>query len=158
MNSDTYLNDSGMFNKEFGADMEHLIKIERMTAAADNFVYLLYTYRSVSKAVGQISTETPTNASQAQLDQIKTQKEEANSAICDVMTAEIKKLKDVFTFVDSFVVAIAECVTVSLIRINCTLFNFAYFLIVFSIKSGYRYQNSLRRLIQCSSCSHRLDG
>jgi len=70
---------------------------------------MLYTFRSVSRAIPMVSQQPPANATQEVIDEYEARKDEINDRIIDVLRPEILKLKELMIFVGSFVIVVKNC-------------------------------------------------
>lgn len=93
-----YADHKGYFTT-FSAEMDFIVKLESMVQRGQDFVHMLYTYRSLSQAIPEISIEVPADVTAEEEEKIQTKKHEINRKIMDILRPEIVKLKELMTFV-----------------------------------------------------------
>ena len=107
-----YFSAKGEFESCFGQEMEQIHFLESMTVSGQRYVHMLYTFRSVSRAIPMISIVTPADASKEIQESYDIRREELNKKIIEILRPEILKLKELMVFVRDFV------------RIFCDFFRF----------------------------------
>ena len=106
----TSFSEKSEFESCFGQEMEQIAKMESMTAQGQRFVHMLYTFRSVSRAIPIVSMETPDGATREIEEEIEMRKEEINRKIVEILRPEILKLKELMIFIGTFVSVFYDCI------------------------------------------------
>jgi len=102
--------EKGDFESCFSQEMEQISKIELMTEQGDKFVHMLYTFRSVSRAIPMVSITAPEGASADVEEEMEIRREELNRKIVEIFRPEILKLKELMIFIGNFVSSFCGCV------------------------------------------------
>lgn len=85
------------YEKELGANTEHITNIMKMVQSGEKFVHMLYTFRSIAKAVPMM---------QSGAEDV----EEINRTILEIMEPEVAKLRELIFFVDSLIEKMKSCI------------------------------------------------
>ena len=80
--------------------MKTLIKIDMVLEQGQHFVHMLYTFRSVSRAIPMVNITIPDDSTPEEKAELTSQKSEINRKIIEILRPEIQKLRDLMQFVD----------------------------------------------------------
>jgi cytoplasmic FMR1 interacting protein len=87
-------------NSELHQQMKNLSQIENLIASGKDFIMMLYSYRSVSRAIVEIEIDIPTNKlSNAEKRERQVKQSEINRKVIDILRPEIMKLNDLLSFI-----------------------------------------------------------
>lgn len=82
----------------FGQEMDFIAKLESMVDKGTVLINLLYTYRSVSQAIPEITMDLPADASEEQQAEATAKRAEINRKVLDILRPEIVKVKDLISY------------------------------------------------------------
>ena len=108
--SQSWVDYQGYFTT-FAQEMDFVAKIEGLTEKGQELVHMLYTYRSVSQAIPELSLSTPADATNEEAAEIAAKRSEVNRKVLDVLRPEIGKLKDFMAYVIQAVMLFHGCFT-----------------------------------------------
>lgn len=94
----------------FGAEIELIAKLENAYNVGQEFVNLIYSYRSVSHAIPEISFESPEDAAAEDEAEMKAKRAEINQKIIEILRPEMLKLKDLMIYVTDAIGAFHHCI------------------------------------------------
>lgn len=99
------------FRSLFSTEMEQISRIYQATEQGSYFVHMLYTFRSVSKAIPSVTINVPADASPEEKEVLGQKKHEINRKVVEILRPEILKLKDLMQFVNQTLALLTEIVT-----------------------------------------------
>eukprot|EP01038_Epipyxis_sp_PR26KG_P007795 gene7795-10589_t len=87
----------------FGMELELIGKMESFIDQGSVYMNLLYSYRSISQAIPEISTEMPADASDEEIHEFTSKRSEINKKVQEILQPEMTKLHDLIMFITSAV-------------------------------------------------------
>mmetsp|Transcript_22337 Transcript_22337/g.32537 ORF Transcript_22337/g.32537 Transcript_22337/m.32537 type:complete len:1588 (+) Transcript_22337:206-4969(+) len=100
--------DHPAFITQFGSEMEQIAKMDVIVEHGQHFVHMLYTFRSVSRAIPMVNINIPPDAPKEERDELAAKRSEINRKIVDIIHPEIVKLKELMQFVDHAIAVFRE--------------------------------------------------
>lgn len=82
----------------FAQEMDFIAKMENLSEKGQVLINVLYSYRSVSQAIPEISIELPADATPEQQAEAANKRTEINRKILDILRPEIIKVKDLVAY------------------------------------------------------------
>ena len=82
----------------FAPEMDFIAKIENLVEKGHALVHMLYTYRSVSQAIPEISMDLPPDATTEQQTEANAKRAEINRKVLDILRPEIVKVKELTAY------------------------------------------------------------
>ena len=92
--------DHPAFGAQFSDEMDTIAKIDEILEQGQLFVHMLYTFRSVSRAIPMVNIVVPADASPEERAELTARKSEVNRKIVEILKPEILKLRELMQFVD----------------------------------------------------------
>eukprot|EP01035_Chromulina_nebulosa_P033145 gene33145-44367_t len=89
----------------FSAELDIIAKIENLVQRGNIYIHLLYSHRSVSQAIPDVST---TDSNGDGLD-LTNKKSEVNTKILDILRPEMRKIRELYDFVTQASTALHDC-------------------------------------------------
>ena len=77
-----------------------MIRIDTVLDQGQHFVHMLYTFRSVSRAIPMVNINIPPDATPEERAELTSKKSEVNRQIVNILEPEIQKLRELMHFVD----------------------------------------------------------
>lgn len=110
--TNTWADHQGYFTT-FGVEIDYIAQIETLTNRGTELISTLYTYRSVSQAIPEISMEIPKDSvmSPEEEAELAAKRSEINRKVLDVLRPEMKKLKEFIGFTVEATSLFHSCVT-----------------------------------------------
>jgi cytoplasmic FMR1 interacting protein len=99
------------YQSNFGTEVELTSVLEAAIDQGQEFVWSLYAYRSVSKAIPEVVIETPEGAKPEDEAEIALRRSEINRKIVDILRGGMAQMKEVKTYVTSVVGIFHRCVS-----------------------------------------------
>lgn len=109
--SNTSWQDHNGYFTTFGQEIDFIAKIETLVNKGTELIHTLYTYRSVSQAIPEISMEIPKNISPAEEAEMTAKRIEINRKILDILRPEMKKLKEFIAYTLEAISLFHGCIT-----------------------------------------------
>jgi cytoplasmic FMR1 interacting protein len=82
----------------FAQEMDFIAKMENLAEKGKVMIHLLYTYRSVSQAIPEISMDLPADATAEQQADAAAKRAEINRKVLDILRPEIVKVKQLIAY------------------------------------------------------------
>ena len=82
----------------FSPEMDFIATIENLVEKGQALVHMLYTYRSVSQAIPEISMDLPADATSDQQAEANAKRAEINRKVLDILRPEIVKVKELTAY------------------------------------------------------------
>lgn len=110
--TNTWADHQGYFTT-FGVEIDYIAQIETLANRGTELISTLYTYRSVSQAIPEISMEVPKDSvmSPEEEAELAAKRSEINRKVLDVLRPEMKKLKEFIAFTVEATSLFHSCVT-----------------------------------------------
>ena len=91
--------DHPAFGAQFSSEMDTIAKIDTIVDQGQHFVHMIYTFRSVSRAIPMVNITIPPDATKEEISELTARKTEVNRKIVEILRPEISKLKELMQFV-----------------------------------------------------------
>jgi cytoplasmic FMR1 interacting protein len=95
----------------FSAEIDFIAKMESLVDKGQALIHVLYTYRSVSQAIPEISMDLPPDATKEMQEESQAKRNEINRKVLDILRPEIVKVKDLIAFLLQASTVLHSCVT-----------------------------------------------
>ena len=91
--SSALIDHKGYFST-FSAELDIIANIENLSQRGSSYIHLLYSHRSVTKAIPDIPTDSGENGSD-----LANKKSDVNTKILDIFRPEMRKIRELYDFV-----------------------------------------------------------
>lgn len=95
----------------FAQEMDFISKMDTFVEQGQQLIHMLYTYRSVSQAIPELSISAPRDATPEEEAEVAAKRAEVNRKVLDVLRPEIGKLKELMAFIIHAVALLHGCFT-----------------------------------------------
>jgi len=92
--------DHPAFGAQFSGEMDTIAKIDTILEQGQHYVHMLYTFRSVSRAIPMVNIVVPPEATPEERAELTARRSEVNRKIVEILKPEILKLRELMQFVD----------------------------------------------------------
>lgn len=93
--------DNKAFHTKFGPELEIISQLDSLSVRGEQYVSMLYSFRSISKAIPMLAMNADENATVEEIEELELKRTDFNKKIIELLRPEIVKLKELINFINS---------------------------------------------------------